>query len=110
MSEQIKGKVDLNRVSHSVRAAQAVLQYGVGAMVDFPDQTLVTAAPEYWSGDTGRIYDDRFAKALGVDYFAIPTNIAYARFPEWYFALSAESFSLCRNGLTSIEKVRIPRF
>ena len=29
MSEQIKGKVDLNRVSHSVRAAQAVLQYGV---------------------------------------------------------------------------------
>ena len=47
MAEQIKQKIDLNRVTHSVRAAQAVLQYGVGAMVDFPDQTLVTAAPEY---------------------------------------------------------------
>ena len=47
MSEPIKTKVDLNTVTHSVRAAQAVLQYGVGAMVDFPDQTLVTAAPEY---------------------------------------------------------------
>ena len=76
MSEQVKAKVELNKVTHSVRAAQAVLQYGVGAMVDFPDQTLVTAAPEYWSG-TSRIYDDRFAKALGVDYFALPTNIAY---------------------------------
>ncbi len=35
MSEQVKAKVELNKVTHSVRAAQAVLQYGVGAMVDF---------------------------------------------------------------------------
>lgn len=81
MAEQIKQKIDLNKVTHSVRAAQAVLQYGVGAMVDFLDQTLVTAAPEYWSSYS-KIYDDRFAKALGVDWFALPTNIAYSRFPE----------------------------
>ena len=91
MAEQIKSKVDLNHVTHSVRAAQAVLQYGVGAMVDFPDQTLVTAAPEYWSG-TSRIFDDRFAKALDVDYFALPTDIAYARFPEWYFCPKCRTF------------------
>lgn len=91
MAEQIKSKVELNKVTHSVRAAQAVLQYGVGAMVDFPDQTLVTSAPEYWSG-TSRIYDDRFAKALGVDYFALPTDIAYARFPEWYFCPKCRTF------------------
>ncbi|HBT17606.1 MAG TPA: hypothetical protein DEB05_11705 [Firmicutes bacterium] len=91
MTEQIKDKVDLNKVTHSVRAAQAVLQYGVGAMVDFPDQTLVTAAPEYWS-ETKRIYDDRFAKALSVDYFAMPTNISYARFPEWYFCPKCRKF------------------
>ena len=91
MSEQIKCKIDLNRVTHSVRAAQAVLQYGVGAMVDFPDKTLVTSAPEYWSG-TSRIYDDRFAKALDVDYFALPTDIAYARFPEWYFCPKCRTF------------------
>lgn len=110
MSKQIKGKVDLNRVSHSVRAAQAVLQYGVGAMVDFPDQTLVTAAPEYWSGDTGRIYDDRFAKALGVIILPYPPILRMRDFRNGIFVLSAESFSLCGNGLTSIEKVRIPRF
>src|SRR5690554_1903319 len=84
MKKAIKSKVELNRVTHSVRALQAVLQYGVGAMVDFPDQTLVTASPEYWN-QTRRIYDDRFATALGVDYFAMPIDISYARFPKWYF-------------------------
>lgn len=91
MAEQVKAKVELNKVTHSVRAAQAVLQYGVGAMVDFPDQTLVTAAPEYWSG-TSRIYDDRLAKALCVDYFALPTKVAYSRFPEWYFCPKCRRF------------------
>lgn len=91
MSEQVVQRVELNHVTHSVRAAQAVLQYGVGAMVDFPDQTLITAAPEYW-GNVSKIFDDRFAKALGVDYFAAPTQIAYARFPEWYFCPKCRSF------------------
>ena len=91
MSEQVKDKVELSRVTHSVRAAQAVMQYGVGAMVDFPDQTLITAAPEYWS-DSLKIYDDRFAKALAVDYFASPTDISYARFPEWYFCPKCRKF------------------
>ena len=91
MPEQMKAKVELNKVTHSVRAAQAVLQYGVGAMVDFPDQTLVTAAPEYWGRYT-RIYDDRFAKALGVDYFALPIDISYSRFPEWYFCPKCRVF------------------
>ena len=91
MEYQIKDKVALNKVTHSVRAAQAVLQYSVGAMVDFPDQTLITAAPETWS-ETQRIYDDRFAKALGVDYFALPTKISYSRFPEWYFCPKCRKF------------------
>lgn len=85
----------LDKVSHSIRAAQAILQYGVGAMVDFPDQTLMTAAPEYW-GDKSQmrvITDERLQRQLGVDFFAIPRDksepseqgIAYARFPRWYF-------------------------
>lgn len=91
MTERITEKVNLNEVTHSVRASQAVLQYGVGAMVDFPDQTLMTAAPEYWSGKT-KIEDERFAKALGVDFFAVPTDISYARFPEWYFCPKCRKF------------------
>lgn len=105
MAEQIKAKVNLNKVTHSVRAAQAVLQYGVGAMVDFTDQTLVTAAPEYWSG-TRRIYDDRFAKALGVDYFALPTSIAYARFPEWYFCPKCRKFQPLKKWQSDYRKTQ----
>ena len=103
MSEPIKTKVDLNTVTHSVRAAQAVLQYGVGAMVDFPDQTLVTAAPEYWGG-VSRIYDHRFAKALDVQYFALPTNIAYSRFPEWYFCPKCRKFQPLKKWVTEYRK------
>ena len=88
---EVKEKIDLNKVSYSVRASQAVLQYGVGAMVDFQDQTLVTAAPEVWN-KVRKIYDDRFAKALGVDYFGSPENIAYDRFPQWYFCPKCRKF------------------
>lgn len=88
---EVKEKIDLNKVSYSVRASQAVLQYGVGAMVDFQDQTLVTAAPEVWT-KIRKIYDDRFAKALGVDYFGLPENIAYHRFPQWYFCPKCRKF------------------
>lgn len=95
LSTEPKAEVKLNKVTHSVRAAQAILQYGVGAMVDFPDQTLMTAAPEYWGdkNDFKLISDERLERRLGVDYFAIPHDksdprqkgIAYTRFPQWYF-------------------------
>lgn len=103
MDEQIKSKVELNKVTHSVRAVQAVMQYGVGAMVDFPDQTLVTSAPEYWS-KTQKIFDDRFAKALDVDYFAMPTEISYARFPEWYFCPKCREFKPLKQWIAEYQK------
>lgn len=84
-------KVNLPKVTHSIRAVQAVLQYGVGAMIDFPDQTLVTSAPEYWE-EKRNIYDDRLAKLLGVKHFAVPTKISYSRFPEWYFCPKCRCF------------------
>lgn len=103
MTERVKEKVSLNEVTHSVRASQAVLQYGVGAMVDFPDQTLMTAAPEYWSDKT-KIDDERFAKALGVDYFAVPTDISYARFPEWYFCPKCRKFQPISKWLSEYKR------
>ena len=58
-----KDKVILNNITHTVRTAQSVLQYGVGAMVDFPDQTLMTAAPEYWNDQIIKIRDERLERA-----------------------------------------------
>lgn len=99
--ESPKSKEKLNSVTHAVRASQAVLQYGVGAMIDFPDQTLMTAAPEYWSEMVVQIHDERFEKALNVDYFGMPggkdqaefrEGISYVRFPEWYFCPKCRKF------------------
>jgi len=94
-------KIPLSSVTHSVRSAQAILQYGVGAMVDFPDQTLMTAAPEYWSDKVIKIHDERLERALGVSYFGTPggsdepgfrEGISYVRFPQWYFCLKCRRF------------------
>lgn len=89
----------LDKTSHTVRASQAVLQYGVGAMVDFPTQTLMTAAPEYWEKNVVKIHDERLEKVLNVNYFGVPGDkdtysegISYARFPEWYFCPKCRDF------------------
>ncbi len=91
----------LNKDTHSVRASQIVIQYGVGAMLDFPDQTLMTAAPEYWSEATEIIQDERLENILGVDCFKIPAGadtiqgkqgVSYVRFPEWYFCPKCRKF------------------
>lgn len=90
-----------NKTAYSVRASQAVLQYGVGAMVDFKDRTLMTAAPEYWGNSVSRIHDERLERILHVDYFGKPGDkddikytdgISYVRFPEWYFCPSCRRF------------------
>lgn len=97
-----KAKIRLkNKTAYSVRASQAVLQYGVGAMVDFRDRTLMTAAPEYWGGSVSHIRDERLEKILHVDYFGKPGDkddvkfaegISHVRFPEWYFCPSCRRF------------------
>lgn len=84
MSNWNREKVDLNPVTHTIRAAQTVHQYGVGALINFPDQTLMMAQPKSWT-EKRKVFDDRFAKALNVDYFATPVKASYVRFPKWYF-------------------------
>lgn len=84
----------LNKVKYSVRASQAIVQYSIGSMVDFPDQTLMPAAPEQWAGSVERIHDERLERLLHVQFFGMPGSndlkqfsqgIHYTRFPEWYF-------------------------
>ena len=90
-----------DKVAFSVRSSQAVLQYGVGAMVDFKDRTLMTAAPEYWEKSITKIHDERLEKMLHVDFFGklgdmddvkYQEGISYVRFPEWYFCPRCRQF------------------
>ena len=111
-------KIQLNNITHSVRASQAVLQYGVGAMVDFPDQTLMTAAPEYWQERVVTIHDERLEKALHVDFFGMPGSkddahckegISYARFPEWYFCPKCRRFQPIKDWIADYQRRARPR-
>ena len=100
MSDDKTTKIDLNEYSHSVRASQAVLQYGVGNIVDFPEQTLMTAAPKYWKDQVVTKHDGRLEKLLHVTHFGMPGSkdqnckrgISYVRFPEWYFCPKCRRF------------------
>lgn len=96
-----KDRILLNKVKYSVRASQAIVQYSVGSMVDFPEQTLMLAAPEQWEESTERIHDERLEKLLHVSYFGMPGSkdiaqyykgISYVRFPEWYFCPKCRRF------------------
>ena len=106
-------KVRLNPITHEVRASQAVLQYGVGAMVDFPEQTLMTAAPEYWEDSTDVIHDERLEKLLHVTHFVTPKNygdaksadgVSYVRFPEWYFCPKCREFKPIASWVADYKK------
>lgn len=99
--ETQKDRINLSPVTHSMRASQAILQYGVGAMVDFPDQTLMAAAPEYWQSQIEDVHDERLERVLHVSRFGMPGNkgegkykdgISYVRFPEWYFCPKCRKF------------------
>ena len=63
-----KDKINLSSVTHSMRASQAILQYGVGAMIDFPDQTLMAAAPEYWQSQIEDIHDVDWDNPFRIGY------------------------------------------
>ena len=117
MSLESAKRVPLSRFSHSVRSSQATLQYGVGAMVDFPEQTLMTAAPEYWVSAVTKIHDERLEHLLGVNWFGLPGNeesaegkygISYVRFPQWYFCPKCRKFQTIQEWTREYRK-KAPR-
>ena len=80
----------------SVRRSQAVAPFGVGALLDFPKETLMAAGLDVWPDQPAcEIRDDRLARRLGVAYFrAAPpapdkgqkgAPLPCVRFPLWHF-------------------------
>jgi len=57
----------------SIRRSQAVTPLGIGALVDFPGQSLMAAGLDVWPNQPEcPIQDDRLARRLGVKYFRAP--------------------------------------
>lgn len=91
---KIKDIRPMDQITHSVRRSQAVLQYGVGAMIDFPSQVLMTALPEEWKNPE-IVHDERLEKLLGVKQFISPSEaggVPFVRFPRWYFCPKCRRF------------------
>lgn len=80
----------------SLRRSQAIMPFGVGAIVDFPKQSLMAAGLDAWPNQPEcRIDDDRLARRLGVMFFRAPppgpsegrqgAKLPFVRFPLWHF-------------------------
>ena len=78
-----------------IRKSQLVSTFGVGAIMEFPSDTLMHAGLDAWTiGDEQEIIDDRLAKRLGVKTFFEPIQapeksipggtIPFVRFPLWH--------------------------
>lgn len=89
--------IPLNKFKYSVRFSQSLTPYGAGAMVDFKDQTLMAASPEYWR-QFKEVHDERLEKLLNVDKFHLPVDsesvsgLPFVRFPRWYFCPRCKTF------------------
>ncbi|MTK10569.1 MAG: hypothetical protein F8N39_00140, partial [Clostridiaceae bacterium] len=92
-----------------VRASTLVSPFGVGAMMDLPDQVLMTASGEWWEKKKLTIiHDERLEKVLKVKGFKSPiVKIAdnnsedkkeenlympFVQFPTWYFCPKCRTF------------------
>lgn len=81
-----------------LRRSQAVVPFGVGAMLDLPGESLMAAGLDAWgfSSSEEKIYDERLARRLGVSFFRQPpaeerpdgqpgSPLPFVRFPRWHF-------------------------
>ncbi|WP_434295694.1 DrmB family protein [Clostridium botulinum] len=86
------------REINNVRISQIISTFGPGAIMDFRDQTLMTAAPKFWNENYDVIHDERLGKKLHVDEFRIHKDmesnrgVPFVRFPGWYFCPRCKKF------------------
>lgn len=83
-----------NKNEHELRRSQLVYPFGVGAVIDLPDDSVMTCSIDLWDKDNLgiKIYDRRFQKWGGVSHFRVPPSteesergIPFIRFPRWRF-------------------------
>lgn len=83
-----------------LRRAQSVVPFGVGSIMDLPDESVMAAALDRW-GSFGRpIHEARLEKRLGVTHFRMAPSqdesrnggVPFVRFPRWLFCQKCRSF------------------
>ncbi len=60
-------------MSNSIRRSQLITPFGIGSIIDLPEDSLMLLSTDYWDIDkTTKIFDDRLARRLGVSGFNSP--------------------------------------
>lgn len=108
----------------ALRRGQFIAPFGVGSIMDLPDESIMPGCIDYWHVNAGvKIYDERLQKRLKVKYFKmVPSGqefkegIPFFRFPKWLFCPKCRSIrpvdewqtrykAVSKNG----EEFKIPR-
>ncbi len=83
-----------------LRRSQSIAPFGVGSILDLPNESLMPVSIDYWPRSLGvPIHDERLQKRLGVDYFKmVPSQdefpdggVPFTRFPKWLFCPKCRS-------------------
>ncbi|MDT0308370.1 DUF1998 domain-containing protein [Streptomyces sp. DSM 44917] len=90
----------------SVRRAQQITTYGVGAMIAIGDQSFIVSGLDSWDvSEADTLHEPRLEGPLGVDHFCLPPageadsgrGVKVRRFPETYSCPSCEALRRLRD-------------
>lgn len=83
-----------------LRRTQSIAPFGVGSIIDLPNESLMPVSIDFWPNNLGvPIHDERLEKRLGVRYFKmVPSEdecpddgVPFTRFPKWLFCPQCRS-------------------
>lgn len=74
----------------NIRRSQLLTPFGIGALTDVNNQSLMISDSEYWDlKKCVKVHDVRLEKVMGADGFIEPPEngeVEAKRFPSWYFS------------------------
>lgn len=85
----------------SIRRSQLIVPFGVGAIVNMPDVSLMACSIDLWNAKVAgeKIFDERLQKRLRVSYFLTPSSsekypkgLPFVYFPKWLSCPACRSF------------------
>lgn len=111
-------KMSNHRSEFDVRKSQLLTPFGIGALMDINNQSILIADSEYWDnqGETESVSDIRLEKALNANGLISPPipagnlvhqseKITGKRFPAWYFSPTNRELKHIPQWREKIEKI-----
>lgn len=124
MREKVERQYNPRLRVGALRRGQFVAPFGVGSIMDLPDESLMPGCIDLWHKNAGiPVYDERLQKRLKVKYFKMVASgqefregVPFFRFPKWLFCPSCRSFRpvdewqrLFKTASSRGEEFKIPR-